>query len=310
VQIILVSRHLKTARNFTIMPQHMLFAALAFFGLVILTSLTFSWLSMELRLPFVRDLMTSLQRKENLKTQEVMSNNLSFMATRVGELQAQVIQLDSLGERLSRLAGMGRESAPPAKTQSKPDGQGGPFVATPATYTDLQQQIERLTRQVEFKTDELSMLESRFLEKRVRERLLPTMLPVNASRIGSSYGYRSDPLAGVRAMHEGIDFVAPPGTPISAAAAGVAVVAEYHHAFGNMVDIDHGDGLISRYAHMSQIDIKPGQMVRRGQRVGLVGSTGRSTGPHLHFEVRMMGVAQNPAVFLRQGDNFAQAQTH
>jgi murein DD-endopeptidase MepM/ murein hydrolase activator NlpD len=309
VQIILVSRHLKTARNVTIMPQHLLFAVIALCGLIVLTSLTFSWLSMEFRLPLVRDLMSSLQRKENLKTQETMSNNLSFMATRVGELQAQVIQLDSLGERLSKLAGVGRESAPPVKAQPKSDGQGGPFIATHATYTDLQQQIERLTQLVESKTDELSMLESRFLEKRVRERLLPTMLPVTASRIGSGYGYRSDPLAGVRAMHEGIDFVAPAGTPILAAAAGVVVVAEYHNAFGNMVDIDHGDGLISRYAHMSQIALKSGQMVRRGQRVGLVGSTGRSTGPHLHFEVRMMGVAQNPAVLLRQGDNFAQAQT-
>ena len=309
MQIILVSRHLKTARNVTIMPQHLLFAVIALCGLIVLTSLTFSWLSMEFRLPLVRDLMSSLQRKENLKTQETMSNNLSFMATRVGELQAQVIQLDSLGERLSKLAGVGRESAPPVKAQPKSDGQGGPFIATHATYTDLQQQIERLTQLVESKTDELSMLESRFLEKRVRERLLPTMLPVTASRIGSGYGYRSDPLAGVRAMHEGIDFVAPAGTPILAAAAGVVVVAEYHNAFGNMVDIDHGDGLISRYAHMSQIALKSGQMVRRGQRVGLVGSTGRSTGPHLHFEVRMMGVAQNPAVLLRQGDNFAQAQT-
>jgi murein DD-endopeptidase MepM/ murein hydrolase activator NlpD len=291
------------------MPQHLLFAVIALCGLIVLTSLTFSWLSMEFLLPLVSVLMSSLQRKENLKTQETMSNNLSFMATRVGELQAQVIQLDSLGERLSKLAGVGRESAPPVKAQPKSDGQGGPFIATHATYTDLQQQIERLTQLVESKTDELSMLESRFLEKRVRERLLPTMLPVTASRIGSGYGYRSDPLAGVRAMHEGIDFVAPAGTPILAAAAGVVVVAEYHNAFGNMVDIDHGDGLISRYAHMSQIALKSGQMVRRGQRVGLVGSTGRSTGPHLHFEVRMMGVAQNPAVLLRQGDNFAQAQT-
>lgn len=309
MQIIFVSRHLKAARNITIMPQHLVYAGLLFCGLVLVTSITFSWLSIEFRLPVVRDLMSQLQSKENQKSQEVMGNNLRLMATRVGELQAQVLQLDSLGDRLAKLAGVSRDTvAPPvvAKPVASTDAQGGPFIAAPVTsYGDLQKEIDRLSRLVEYKTDELSMLESRFLEKRVRERLLPTMLPVKGARIGSTFGFRSDPFAGSRAMHEGIDFVAPAGTPAVAAAAGVVLAAEFHSAFGNMIDIDHGDGLISRYAHLQQIDIKPGQMVRRGEKIGLVGSTGRSTGSHLHFEVRMLGLAQNPAVFLRHGDELA-----
>lgn len=312
VQIIFVSRHLKTAKNITIMPQHMLCAALLFSALVLATAILFSWLSIEFRLPLVRDLVSSLQRHENQKTQEVMVNNLRLMATRVGELQAQVLQLDSLGDRLSKIAGVKRESLPPpavtAKPVATPPGQGGPFIAAPGAYGDLQQEIDRLSRVVEYKTDELSMLESRILEKRVRERLLPTMLPVQGARIGSSFGYRSDPITGARAIHEGIDFVAPTGTPAVAAASGVVLAAEFHPAFGNMVDVDHGDGLLSRYAHLDRVDIKPGQMVRRGERIGLVGSTGRSTGSHLHFEVRMLGVAQNPSVFLHQGAELVQAR--
>lgn len=309
MQIIFVSRHLKTARNVTIMPQHLLCAGLVFMGLVVITAVFFSWLSFEFRLPLVHDVLASIQNKENQKNQEVMSNNLRLMATRMGELQAQVLQLDSLGDRLSRLAGATREPpAKPVKPQAGAPGQGGPLIAAPLNYGELQREIDRLSKQVETKTEELSILESRFLEKRVRERLLPTMLPVKGATIGSSFGYRSDPIAGVRAMHEGIDFIIGSGTPVAAAASGVVVVAEYHHDFGNMIDIDHGDGLISRYAHLSRIDIKPGQMVRRGQRIGLVGSTGRSTGAHLHFEVRMMGMAQNPAVFLRQGEGYAQAK--
>jgi len=308
VQIIFVSRHFKTAKTLTIMPRHLALGTAAFVGLLMLTSATFSWLSIELRLPLVQDLMSSLLRKENQKSQEVVSNNLHLMATRLGELQAQVLQLDSLGERLSNLAGVKRENAP-EKPAGK-GGQGGPLIpAAPLTYNELQQEIERLTRAVELKTDELAMLESRLLEKKVRERLLPTTLPVKASVMGSGYGHRSDPIAGVRAMHEGIDFIAETGTPIVAAASGVVLVAEYHHEFGNMIDIDHGDGLISRYAHMSRMDVKPGRMVRRGERIGLVGNTGRSTGSHLHFEVRMQGVAQNPAVFLRQGSEYAQVKT-
>lgn len=310
MQIIFVSRHMKTAKTVTIMPRHLVLATCALFFLVFATSATFSWLSVEFRLPLVQDLMTYLQRKETQKSQEVMSNNLQLMATRLGELQAQVLQLDSLGERLANIAGLRRD--PPGdkgKPAAKLPGQGGPFIPAPMTYNELQQEIERLTQAVESKTDELSMLEARLLEKKVRERLLPTTLPVKGATMGSGFGHRSDPIAGVRAMHEGIDFNIETGAPVVAAAAGAVLAAEYHPDFGNMVDLDHGGGLVSRYAHMSRIDIKPGQMVRRGERIGLVGNTGRSTGSHLHFEVRMLGVAQNPAVFLKQGEEFAQVKT-
>lgn len=306
MQIILVSRYLKTAKTITIMPQHLLLTTFGVFGLILIMSATFSWLSIEWRLPLVEDLVNTLLRKENQKSQEVVSNNLQMMATRVGELQAQVMQLDSLGARLAALAGIKHESVTEKK---KVGGQGGPLIVAPYTYSELQQEIDRLSRLVENRAEELTMLEGNLLEKKVRDRLLPTTLPVKGATIGSGFGHRADPMAGVRAMHEGIDFITGPGTPIVAAAAGVVLVAEYHPEFGNMVDIDHGDGLTSRYAHMSRSEVRSGQMIRRGQRIGLVGSTGRSTGPHLHFEVRMLGRAQNPAIFLRQGSEFASAKT-
>lgn len=302
MQIILVSRHLKTARTFHIMPWHVLVLAVAFVGIVLTASASFSWLSVQLRLPLVQDLIGTLLRSENQKNQQVVSDNLQMMATRLGELQAQVIQLDSLGDRLSNLAGIKREPKP---EKAKLLGQGGPLIDAPLSYSALQKEIDRLTTTVELETDELAMLESQLLEKKVRERLLPTTLPVKGAVMGSGFGHRADPIAGTRAMHEGIDFTVDTGTPVVAAASGVILVAEYHNDFGNMIDIDHGDGLTSRYAHLSKIDIKPGQMVRRGDRLGQVGTTGRSTGPHLHFEVRMLGVAQNPAVFLQQGTEYA-----
>ncbi|MGE5385916.1 MAG: M23 family peptidase, partial [Betaproteobacteria bacterium] len=206
MQIILMSRHLKTAKTITIMPQHVLVAVAAFFIIVVATSATFSWLSVEFRLPLVQDLMASLQRKENQKTQEVMSNNLQLMATRLGELQAQVLQLDSLGERLSSVAGVNRGEVQEKTRQGVKPGEGGPLITPRVTYGELQQEIDRLSSLVEYKTDEMTMLESRLLEKRVRERLLPTTQPVKGASIGSAFGYRSDPIAGVRAMHEGLDF--------------------------------------------------------------------------------------------------------
>ena len=106
-------------------------------------------------------------------------------------------------------------------------------------------------------------------------------------------------------MHEGMDFSAEPGTPVVVAADGVVLSAAYHPEYGNLIEVDHGEGLTSRYAHLSRMDVKAGSLIKRGAPIGAVGNTGRSTGPHLHFEVRMLGVAQNPAHFLKQGDEYA-----
>lgn len=302
MQIILVSRHLKAARTITIMPRHVVIGLLAFIVLLFSTSALFSWLSVHLRLPLVEDLVLSLQHRETQKSQDYLSNNLQLMATRLGELQGKVLELDTLGERLSNLAGDRPKKVVPAGK----DGQGGPYIPLAMTADELQREIERLAEDVERRADDLSVLESRLLEKRVRDRLLPTTLPVKGGELGSLFGHRDDPITGSRAMHEGIDFKAPTGTPIRAAAAGVVLVAAYHPEFGNMIDLDHGDGLMSRYAHLSRIDVAPGKVVRRGEEIGALGNTGRSTGPHLHFEVRMWGLPQNPANFLKQGESFAQ----
>ncbi len=305
MQIILVSGRFKTAKTLTIMPRHVLFAVGAFVGLVIAASMAFSWVSVQLRLPLVQELVLSLQQRETRQTQEFVQNNLQLMATRLGELQAQVLQLDDLEERLYRLAGVKREAA---ANEKRPAGQGGPLILAPLSAAELQKEIDRLASVVDGRADQLAELEARVLDKRVRDRLLPTTLPVKEGAIGSGFGHRADPIAGVRAMHEGIDFVAETGTAVVAAAGGVILAVEYHPEFGNMIDIDHGEGLISRYAHLSRTAVKIGQMVQRGERLGDVGSTGRSTGSHLHFEVRMLGVAQDPAHFLKQGSEYAQAR--
>lgn len=301
MQIILVSRHLKAARTITIMPRHLLAVLAVAAALVFSTSALFSWLSVHLRLPMVENLLVSLYGQESRKTQDYVSNNLNLMAGRLGELQAKVLQLDQLSERLSLLAGQ-RE---PVKTAQERPGQGGPFIPVAMTAGELQAEIERLSQEVDRRADELAQLELRLLEKRVRDRLLPTTVPVKDAFLGSPFGHRADPVAGLRAMHEGIDFNAVPGTPVVAAAEGVVLSAVYHPEFGNVIDLDHGDGLVTRYAHLSRMDAQAGALVKRGERIGAVGSTGRSTGPHLHFEVRMLGVAQNPAHFLKQGEEYA-----
>ena len=304
MQIILVSRHLKAARTFTIMPWHVVATLLVFLALVFSTSALFSWLSVHLRLPLIEDLLVKLQLQESQKTRNYLDNNLQLMATRLGELQGQVLQLDALGDRVSGLAGIKREESLGIVKPS----QGGPYLPAPTSPNAMQSEIDRLAGDVERYSDDLVYLEFKLLEKRVKDRLLPTMLPVKDATLGSSFGYRADPIAGLRSMHEGLDFSAETGTPVVAAADGVVLSANYHPEYGNLIEVDHGQGLTSRYAHLSRMDVTPGALVKRGGRLGAVGSTGRSTGPHLHFEVRMLGVAQNPAQFLKQGEEYAQVR--
>jgi murein DD-endopeptidase MepM/ murein hydrolase activator NlpD len=125
--------------------------------------------------------------------------------------------------------------------------------------------------------------------------------PVNVTYNASGFGWRSDPFTGRAAFHTGIDFPAPVGTPIDAAAGGVVIATEYHSDYGNMLEIDHGNDIVTRYAHTSRILVKVGDIVRRGEHVADIGSTGRSTGAHLHFEVLVKGIQQDPHKFLSAG---------
>ena len=300
MHIILVSDRLATAKTITITARHLALAAAGLVLTVLVLSSLFSYFTVrhaaEVRLPFLQSLLVSVREQETQKTQEFLRENLNAMAVRLGQLQAQLMRLDTLGERLGQLSGI----KPSDKPADKP-GQGGPFIAPskPLTPDDLQRQIDQLSRQLESKGDYLGLIETELMDERVKKNQLPTALPVEAQWNASGFGWRIDPFTGEQAMHEGIDFIADTGTAIQAAAAGIVVTAERHPQYGNLIEIDHGNELITRYAHASKVLVKQGALVKRGQKIAEVGSTGRSTGPHLHFEVRFRGVAQNPNRFLQ-----------
>jgi murein DD-endopeptidase MepM/ murein hydrolase activator NlpD len=167
----------------------------------------------------------------------------------------------------------------------------------------LNGQIVELNERTEQTTDLFTLIESRLLEGRLAQLMVPSSAPIDGP-VGSGFGFRSDPFTDRPALHTGLDFPAEVGTPILAAAGGMVVSTSPHPAYGNLVEIDHGNGLLTRYAHTSKVIVKTGDLVKRGQPVALVGTSGRSTGPHLHFEVLVEGVPQNPARFLaaRTGD--------
>lgn len=228
------------------------------------------------------------------QSDRVVQENLEAMARQMGELSVRLTQIESLAERVSGLAGLN-----PAEI--KPPARGGPLVSfSPVKPEVLDQALTSLRQRADHQIDLMTVVESRLIDEKVRKMMLPTQAPVLDHAMGSRFGWRSDPFTGQSALHTGLDFPADVGTPIVAAAGGLVVAQEFHHAYGNLLEIDHGNDVVTRYAHLSRSLVKAGELVRRGQHIAEVGNSGRSTGPHLHFEVLVQGVYQNPEVFLRQ----------
>ena len=233
-----------------------------------------------------------------------MRENLDAMARKLGEMQARMMQIDSLGDRVAGLAGL-----KPEDFKSVPLGSGGVLVdGQPLSVTQLQVAMGSMDQQTSSRVDWLTAVESRLFDQKMTRSLVPTQEPVEGGRIGSPFGYRIDPLNGQKALHTGLDFASETGTPIYSAAGGVVIVQEMNSGYGNMVEIDHGNNIVTRYAHASKVFVNKGDIVKRGQKIAEVGSTGRSTGPHLHFEVWVSGVAQDPRPFLDSGKNLALAE--
>lgn len=248
--------------------------------------------------PYLQSLVLSAQRNEAAKSQRYMRENLNAMAAKLGQMQAQMLRLDSLGERLAKAAGITKQEY---NFDRKP-GQGGPESSSQPprdlSLSEFTQQMEGLMSRLDDRADQLGLLEAALLQQQVKKVALPSARPVTTGWYSSNFGWRLDPFTGQKAFHEGVDFMAEPGTPIHAAGGGIVVYADTYAGYGNMLEVDHGNGLISRYAHASKMLVKVGDVVMKGQKIGEVGSTGRSTGPHLHFEVRHRGAPQNPEHYL------------
>lgn len=302
MQIIVISDRLAKAKTLTLTTRHLFASALA--GGVMLAGLTICLyvltfrLAGDVKIPFLQQIVLAAQQGETQKASEFVQQNLNAMAVKLGEMQAQLTRLDALGERLSGVAGI----KPQEFRLNEPPGLGGAqsamFPSQNLSMQEFTRKLETLSRQMENRTDLLGVLEAQMFEQAVKKKLLPTILPVSGTYNASSFGMRIDPFTGQHSMHEGMDFLADTGTAIVAAAGGVVQFAGFHPQYGYMIDVDHGNDLVTRYAHTSKIFVKDGDLIKRGRKIAEVGSTGRSTGSHLHFEVRFKGAAQNPARFL------------
>ena len=222
---------------------------------------------------------------------------VNAMAARLGELQAQANRLNALGERLTRVGQLQDGEF----DFDEPVGVGGNDDAYDMKPAELKEGVDKLGQQLDASGQQLSVLEALLFNRELDKNAMPSRLPIANSYITSGFGGRADPFGGGGQYHKGIDFKARVGDPVLAVADGVVNFAGVKGGYGNVVDVDHGNGYVTRYAHNSRLVVKAGDLVRVGQEVAKAGSTGRSTGAHVHFEVWENGGVVNPRKFLGEG---------
>ena len=219
------------------------------------------------------------------------------LSSRIGLLQAHVMRLDALGRKLVKMARIDK---------SEFDFENTPALGGPETVTnkgleldELTQAIDQLGFQLENREDQLVVLENLVLNENLQNEVQPSGRPIVKGWISSYYGMRTHPLSGRREMHKGIDFAGKLGGPVIAVAKGVVTYAGKRYGYGQVVDIAHGNGYTTRYAHNSRLLVSVGDTVDKGFQIAEIGSSGRSTGPHVHFEVLKNGRSTNPVRFIR-----------
>lgn len=307
MQLIITDAWLIKSRAFHLSGAKLLMTVIASsFALMLVSATLYHWVFLKGARegwPVIGTLVRLVVKDEVAQQDRYMRENIEVMAKKLGEMQAKLLQLESLGERVSGLAGVN-----PADIKIKP-GQGGKLISgRDLSMLELQTTLQELDDLAGARTDLMTVLESRLFEQKIKKMMIPTQTPVPNANLGSNFGWRIDPITGRSALHTGLDFPATPGTAIFAAAGGVVVTQEYQSEYGNMLEVDHGNDLISRYAHASKVYVKKGDLIKRGQKIAEVGNTGRSTGPHLHFEVLVQGVPQDPQKFLNAGRELGTTQ--
>ncbi|MFK7885621.1 MAG: M23 family metallopeptidase [Gammaproteobacteria bacterium] len=238
------------------------------------------------------------QRREIDNTRLKAQENLEALAVRVGRMQAHVIRLDALGKRLTSMANLSDgefdfDTSPP---------RGGPELTldrVPVESSDFLSGLDNLFVQLDDREQQLGVLESLLLNRNLDKKVYPAGRPVKAGWISSFYGTRRDPFTGKHARHDGVDFAGRDGAPVVSVGAGVVSWSADRYGYGNMVEVNHGNGYVTRYAHNKANLVAVGDKVEKGQAIALMGSTGRATGPNLHFEVIRNGRTVDPLDYIK-----------
>jgi len=236
-------------------------------------------------------------------TQKNLPDNIDLFVSQIGELNTRILQIDAQTERLQdamKKQIIGKEKLPKLLKKKGKGSLGGPFILDNDDIQSSYKHLEKLFIEIKEREIMYNKMEAMLLRQSVLKETLPSIYPVNVPYRSSSYGWRQDPFRGVRAFHSGLDFSAAHGEPIIATAGGIVVEASQGRNYGKFIAIKHGDGLETRYAHASKLFVKKGDLVNKKDIIALVGNTGRSTGPHLHYEIRLKGRPLDPTNYIRK----------
>ena len=223
-------------------------------------------------------------------------DNLNALALRLGKLQAHVIRLDALGARLTHMANLDKGEF----DFENPPAQGGPEATTgsPIQVPDFVSALNGLSAQLDDRGQQLDVLETMLMTRNLEAEVMPTGRPVSRGWLSSYFGMRTDPFSGRRVHHSGVDFAGKLGSDVVAVAAGVVQYSGRRSGYGNLVEINHGKGYVTRYGHNLKNLVEVGQTIKKGEVIAKMGTTGRSTGPHVHFEVMVNGQQVNPKKYI------------
>lgn len=242
-------------------------------------------------------MLSRKQQGEIARARETARTTLDALTLRLGRLQAEMLRLDALGSRLVTQADLDAAEF----DFNLPPPVGGPHDTTvwpPASIVDFLGMLDELDATAEDRAAKLAALEQLLMHRDLKSRVLPSGRAVEHGLLSSKFGMRIDPFTGKRARHRGIDIAAKEGSGIMAVGDGVVIWSGERRGYGNLVEVDHGNGYLTRYGHNSKLLVKAGDTVSKGQTIALMGSTGRSTGPHVHIEVLHNGDPLNPADYL------------
>ena len=241
-----------------------------------------------------------------LKSQEIKlaelqkssENRMDALALRLGQLQSQILRMNALGQRVVEKLKISKGEF--NFSEMPPRGEGeAEKLSQPQTYENLLDQVADLSLQIQDRDVKLNVLDELMVNREIRKQAYPAGRPLSKGWLSSYYGWRNDPFNGRRAFHHGIDFAGRNGSNVVAVASGLVTSAGKYRGYGNMVAIDHGGGYVTHYAHNKELSVSPGDKVSQGDTIAKMGSTGHSTGPHVHFEVLRHGKKINPIKFIR-----------
>jgi len=253
------------------------------------------------------DVMVSVMQQELNKYQDSLASmkmeteeNMNALAVRLGQVKSHVIRLDALGQRLIEKAKLEKgefdfENAPAQGGPEKRGAERGESMSVP----DFMATLDDLSKKMDHSSLQLSVLETMIMNRELHDEVYPQGRPIKRGWISSYFGYRTDPFNGRRARHDGIDLAGKQGSEVIAVASGVVTWAGKRYGYGNLVEINHGNGYVTRYGHNEKIEVKVGDAVKKGDTISRMGSTGRSTGPHVHFEVHKNGRVVDPMRYVR-----------